>query len=79
MMVSNMTKEDKKWQAENDARTLMNAIDIQSQKTRYNAALREVKNIQKEAQMTVQKAGKLANKATTKRTPKGKKPVRKRK
>lgn len=62
-----MTADEKKWQAESDARTLMEAIDIQNKTTRYNAALREIKSIQKQAEQTAKKANKLVKSKTTKK------------
>ena len=55
-----LSSQDLKWQAESDARTLMNANEIAESKGRLRAALQEVKSIKKEAENTAKRAGKLA-------------------
>jgi len=37
-----MTAEDKKYQAEDDARTMMRAVEITKDKARYSACLKEI-------------------------------------
>ena len=41
-MPQEMTAMDKKYQAENDARTMMEAVQITKDKTRYAACLKEI-------------------------------------
>ncbi len=80
-MVKAMTKEEKEWQAENDAYTLINAETIKSDKSRYRAALDKVKKVVKEKEKEANAAKKVVKKkkvvkrkkTTTKRTVKRKK------
>lgn len=78
-MANSITADEKKWRAESDARTLMEATEIQNKKGRLTAALREVKNIQKEAERTAKKAGNLTKKKPAKRKATPKKRTRKKK
>ena len=59
-MVAKLNSQDRRWQAESDARVLMSANEIVDSKQRLKAALREVKAIKKEAEDTAKRAGKLA-------------------
>ena len=64
-----LTADDKKWRAESDARTLMEAEEIVADKTRKVAAIKETKEIIKKAEKTVKTAKKIAGKKTgTKKT-----------
>ena len=47
--MAEMTAMDKKFQAEDDARTMMRAVEISKDKPRYTAALKEIAKRKKEA------------------------------
>lgn len=66
-------KVDKKWQAECDARTLMSATEINTDRSRRSAALKEVKNIAKEAEKTAKTAKKLSGRGSSKSSGRGRK------
>lgn len=48
-----MSKQDKEWQAESDAKTLANAAEISSDKARANRAIKAAKKMAKDAEKTV--------------------------
>uniref|UniRef100_A0A6M3KHI3 Uncharacterized protein n=1 Tax=viral metagenome TaxID=1070528 RepID=A0A6M3KHI3_9ZZZZ len=62
-----LSSQDKKWMAESDARVLMSANEILTSSTRYKAALKEVKNIKKDAEETAKRASKVAGKGKKKK------------
>lgn len=74
--MAKLNADEKKWRAESDARTLMEAEEIKTQKTRFGSALREVKNIANSAEQTAKKAKKLAG---SKKPKKPKKPTKRKK
>lgn len=49
-MVSNLSKEEKKWRAESDASTLAEAEAIKSDKSRLKAAAAEARKMAKDAE-----------------------------
>lgn len=56
-----MTKEDKKWQAQEDARTLARALEIKTDSSRKKAAVAAAKTLAREAEKEAsrfKKAGK---------------------
>jgi len=57
-----MTKQDLEWQAQDDARTLITAETVKTDKSRYNKALKEVKNIAKQKEEEAKAALKVAKK-----------------
>lgn len=65
-MVRKMTAEEKKWRAEDDARTLARYQELLQDKTRLNAAKKEAKS---QAQLLVKQANMLnkASKTTKKK------------
>jgi len=67
-MAVTISKEDKVWRAQEDARTLMRATEIQNDKSRKGLALKEVKNIASEALKTAKTASKLSGRSTPKKT-----------
>lgn len=56
-----LTKEEKRWRAESDARTLVEAEVISSDSSRKSAALKELKRMAKEAQEAAGRMKKVAN------------------
>jgi len=65
--MANITAEDKKWQAQDDARTLIYAEAIQADKSRRSAAIKEVKNIAKEKKKEMVAAERVAKKKPIKK------------
>jgi len=55
-----MTAQDKKWQAQDDARTLAQANEIKSDPTRIRAAVKEAKVMVKEEQQRLTSISKVA-------------------
>ncbi len=63
-MATQMTAQDRKWQAENDARTLMDAEQIRTDNSRLEAAKPQVKKLASERQKEARAATKAAAKLT---------------
>lgn len=59
-MVKVMTKEDKKWQAEQDAHTLANAAEISKDKARAKRAVAAAKKLAVDAQKTAKTVSRQA-------------------
>ena len=59
-MARGMTVEDKRWQAEEDARTLARAEEIKASKSRSAAAVREAKRLVREAEKNLNHTKKAA-------------------
>lgn len=55
-----MTKQDRKWQAESDARILADAAQISKDKARANRAVRAAKQMASDAQKTAKTVAKQA-------------------
>jgi len=70
--MARLTASEKKWQAEEDARTLLRAVEIENSKTRKKAALKEIKKIEEQAKTTIQTTRKIVKK-TPQRKAKGRK------
>ena len=68
-----MTAEDKKWQAKEDAYTLIRAGEIEADNRRKNAAKREVKAIAKEKEKELKAVKKIAGPVKRRVTRKSKK------
>ena len=62
-MATNPTKQDKKWQAESDARTLAEAEEIKRSASRRTAAKREARQMAKDVAKQVQNLKKVARPA----------------
>ena len=81
--MNKMTAEDKRWRAESDARVLMSATEIESEKSRLNDALKELDKIATDAEKVVKriKIVKKEKSSTKKSKPKkaAKKSTKKRK
>ena len=80
-MASTMTADDKKWQAEQDARTLVEAETIRTEKGRLGKALTEITKMNKVKEKEIKLAnkvvkGKKPNKPTKKPSKTTKKPVK---
>jgi hypothetical protein len=58
--MAKITQQDKKWQAEADARTLAEAEEIKRSASRRQAAVRQAKQLAKDAQKQVQNLKKVA-------------------
>ena len=71
-----MTAQDKKWQREEDARTLARAQEIMDNKPRLNGAVREAKVMAKQDEKRIAAMKKIAKKKVTKKKPVRRKPVR---
>lgn len=66
-----MSKEEKEWMAEDDARTLMRAEEIKGDSSRKSAAIKKVNDIISQAEKTVKTAKNVKGgnkKKTTKKT-----------
>jgi len=63
-----ISKDEKEWRADSDARTLMEAEKIKSDKSRSSAALSKVKSIIKDAENTVKTAKRISGGKSKKRT-----------
>ena len=72
-MVAKLSSQDKRWQAEQDAQTLMRASEISDSSQRLRAALQEVKNIKKEAESVAKRAGKFVKTKKVSNRPKKRK------
>ena len=68
-----MTAADKKWRAQDDARTLIDAGAIKEDKGRMNRALTEVKTIASQKEKEAKAARKIAKAPKKKASPKKKK------
>ena len=62
-MATSLTKEDKRWRAQNDARTLAEAETILGDKNRRSAAASEAKKMAKEVVKQVKTLNKIAKKS----------------
>ena len=73
MVAPKMTTDEKRWQAEGDAYTLMQAEEVKLDRIRLNAAKREVKKLvckkEKELNSTKKIAGTIKKKSVVKRKP----------
>ncbi len=67
MAIESMTAQDRKWQAENDARTLISAEEINLDSARKGRALTEAKKIAIIKKKEMKAAEKVASKKTKKR------------
>lgn len=62
MVQSTMTKQDKLWRAEDDARTLISAEEIIKDKSRMSMAMKQAKKIADEAMKRAEAAKRVAKK-----------------
>lgn len=69
--MASLSVEDKKWRAESDARTLIEAKKILNDKSRKSSTLKEVKVISKEAQETLKNANSIAKSGVSTRSTRG--------
>ncbi len=67
-MARNMTAEQKKWQAQDDAHTLASANEIKSDPARMKAAAAEASKMQAEAQKRANSLKSIAKVKTTQNT-----------
>lgn len=65
MSKASISADEKRWQAESDARTLLEAQKIETSKSRKGAALREIKKINKATEKELKIGKKLITKKTT--------------
>ncbi len=73
-MARTMTKQEKQWQAEMDARTLVDAEKVRTEKIRLNAALKEITRMNKVKEKEIKVAKKVVK---AKGKPAATKPARK--
>jgi len=66
-MAEVMSAESRRWQAENDARTLISAEEINLDTARKNRALTEAKKIANQKKKEMKAAEKVANRKTKKK------------
>ncbi len=66
--MARLTADEKRWQAEEDARTLLRAVEIENSKTRKKAALKEIKKIEEQAKTTIQTTRKVVKKTPQRKT-----------
>lgn len=59
-----MSAQERRWRAEDDARTLMRAEEVKSDKKRLNLAAREASKIATEAQQVAKQKTQAASKIT---------------
>jgi len=71
--MARLTADEKRWQAEEDARTLLRAVEIENSKTRKKAALKEIKKIEEQAKTTIQTTRKVVKKKVARKSRKTKK------
>ena len=67
MAQSKLTAQDKKWMAQDDARTLINAGAIKEDKSRLSRAIQEVKVIATQKEKEAKAAKKIAKVPSTKK------------
>ena len=77
--MTRMTKQEKEWQAESDAHTLITAEAILADSVRKKLALQKVMSIAKEKENEAKAAKKVANKKRTAKTRKTNKRTRRKK
>jgi len=77
--MARITAQEKKWEAENDARTLAKAIEIQQNRGRFSKAKKEASRMAKEQEKQANALKRISVKPTTKRTVKKKTVKRKKK
>jgi len=67
MTINKLSAEDKRWRAQDDAYTLMNAEKINSDKVRKTAAIKAAKVMVKDKENEVKAIKKVTNNSTTKK------------